>query len=145
MIMSLSVDIGSSHGDLVILDHGVRQELLAHILPCLEGILGGHVKLHVEDLDGFYRLHTLESQGFQGLHRVLTFGVCDPLLEFYSDLYRGHRVRMRVRGYTSAGLRVLLSAQKVMSKQGSMVVKNVNEQIMEVFEVTGFTDILTIE
>ena len=46
---------------------------------------------------------------------------------------------------SSAGLRVLLSAQKVMSKQGSMVVKNVNEQIMEVFEVTGFTDILTIE
>ena len=46
---------------------------------------------------------------------------------------------------SSAGLRVLLSAQKVMNKQGSMVVKNVNEQILEVFEVTGFTDILTIE
>ncbi len=46
---------------------------------------------------------------------------------------------------SSAGLRVLLSAQKVMNKQGSMVVKNVNETIMEVFEVTGFVDILTIE
>lgn len=46
---------------------------------------------------------------------------------------------------SSAGLRVLLSAQKTMNKQGSMTVKNVNEQIMEVFEVTGFTDILTIE
>ena len=46
---------------------------------------------------------------------------------------------------SSAGLRVLLSAQKVMNKQGEMVVKNVNEQIMEVFEVTGFTDILTIQ
>lgn len=46
---------------------------------------------------------------------------------------------------SSAGLRVLLSAQKVMNKQGKMIVKNVNEQIMEVYEVTGFTDILTIE
>ena len=46
---------------------------------------------------------------------------------------------------SSAGLRVLLSAQKTMNKQGTMVVKNVNETIMEIFEVTGFTDILTIE
>jgi anti-sigma B factor antagonist len=46
---------------------------------------------------------------------------------------------------SSAGLRVLLSAQKIMNKQGSMVVKNANEAVMEVFEVTGFTDILTIE
>ena len=46
---------------------------------------------------------------------------------------------------SSAGLRVLLSAQKVMSKQGSMKVIHVNDLVMEVFEVTGFTDILTIE
>ena len=46
---------------------------------------------------------------------------------------------------SSAGLRVLLSAQKIMNKQGSMKLKNVNETIMEIFEVTGFTDILTIE
>ena len=46
---------------------------------------------------------------------------------------------------SSAGLRVLLSAQKLMSRQGEMKVKNVNETIMEIFEVTGFTDILTIE
>ncbi|MGL5256539.1 MAG: STAS domain-containing protein [Proteocatella sp.] len=45
---------------------------------------------------------------------------------------------------SSAGLRVILSAQKVMNKQGEMVIKNVNETIMEVFEVTGFVDILTI-
>ena len=46
---------------------------------------------------------------------------------------------------SSAGLRVLLSAQKVMNKQGSMKIKNVNDDIMEIFDVTGFADILTIE
>lgn len=46
---------------------------------------------------------------------------------------------------SSAGLRVLLSAQKTMNKQGKMVIKNVNEEIKEVFEITGFVDILTIE
>lgn len=46
---------------------------------------------------------------------------------------------------SSAGLRVLLAAQKVMNKQGEMIIRNVNEVIAEVFEVTGFSDILTIE
>ena len=46
---------------------------------------------------------------------------------------------------SSAGLRVLLSAHKVMSKKGGMKVTNVNEMVMEVFDVTGFADILTIE
>ena len=46
---------------------------------------------------------------------------------------------------SSAGLRVLLLAQKKMNKQGSMKVIHVNEMVMEVFEVTGFSDILTIE
>ena len=46
---------------------------------------------------------------------------------------------------SSAGLRVMLSMQKRMNVQGSMVVKNVNETISEIFEVTGFADILTIE
>lgn len=46
---------------------------------------------------------------------------------------------------SSAGLRVLLSAQKIMSKQGSMKLIGVSEDIMEIFEVTGFSDILTIE
>ena len=46
---------------------------------------------------------------------------------------------------SSAGLRVLLAAQKVMNKQGSMVIKNVNATIMDIFEVTGFSGILTIE
>ena len=46
---------------------------------------------------------------------------------------------------SSAGLRVLLSAQKIMNKQGSMTIRNANEEVMEIFEVTGFIDILNIE
>ena len=46
---------------------------------------------------------------------------------------------------SSAGLRVLLSAQKIMNKQGGMKVVHVNEIVNEVFEVTGFSDILTLE
>ena len=46
---------------------------------------------------------------------------------------------------SSAGLRVLLAAQKAMSKQGKMIIRNVDKDIMEVFDITGFSDILTIE
>ena len=46
---------------------------------------------------------------------------------------------------SSAGLRVLLGAQKIMNKQGSMKLSHVSEVINEIFEVTGFCDILTIE
>ncbi len=46
---------------------------------------------------------------------------------------------------SSAGLRVMLAAQKAMNKQGKMIVKNVNESVHEIFEITGFVDILTIE
>ena len=46
---------------------------------------------------------------------------------------------------SSAGLRVILAAQKTMNKQGKMVIRHVNETIREVFEVTGFIDILTME
>ncbi len=46
---------------------------------------------------------------------------------------------------SSAGLRVILSAQKQMNIQGEMVVTDVNEMIMDIFTMTGFTDILTIQ
>ena len=46
---------------------------------------------------------------------------------------------------SSAGLRMLLSAQKTMNRQGTMKVIHANEMILEIFEVTGFSGILTIE
>lgn len=46
---------------------------------------------------------------------------------------------------SSAGLRVLLIAQKVMDKQGKMVVRNINDDIRDIFNMTGFSTILTIE
>lgn len=64
-----------------------------------------------------------------------TLGGADSLVLDFSNL----------EYISSAGLRVLLSAHKVMSKKGGMKVCNVNEVVKEVFEVTGFADILTIE
>ena len=46
---------------------------------------------------------------------------------------------------SSAGLRVILVAQKTMNKQGKMILKNVAEAVMEVFDMTGLTDLLSIE
>ena len=61
-------------------------------------------------------------------------GVTELLLDFSGVEY-----------ISSAGLRVLLSAQKVMNRQGKMVLSHVDEAVMEIFEVTGFSDILTVE
>lgn len=46
---------------------------------------------------------------------------------------------------SSAGLRVMLKAHKLMSAQGSLIIKNVQSDVMEVFEMTGFSDILRFE
>ncbi len=46
---------------------------------------------------------------------------------------------------SSAGLRVILTAQKTMSKKGSMIIKNANDEVNSIFEITGFKDILTIQ
>ena len=62
----------------------------------------------------------------------------DKVTELYLDF-------SELEYLSSAGLRVLLAAQKVMNKQGKMVIRHVNETILEVFEITGFSEILTVE
>ena len=55
-------------------------------------------------------------------------------------------IDLKKLAYTSsAGLRVLLSAQKTMNKKGGMVIRNVSEEIMEIFDMVGFTGLLNIE
>ncbi len=55
-------------------------------------------------------------------------------------------IDLKKLAYTSsAGLRVLLSAQRTMNKKGSMVIRNVSEEIMEIFDMVGFTGLLNIE
>lgn len=46
---------------------------------------------------------------------------------------------------SSAGLRLILSTQKTMNQQGTLVIRNVNDMVMEIFETTGFADVLTIK
>ena len=83
-------------------------------------------------LDG--RLDTTSAPQLEGVLRETLRGVTELEMDFADLAY-----------ISSAGLRVLLSAMKLMKKQGSMVVRNVNDTVMEVFEITGFADMLTIE
>ena len=77
---------------------------------------------------------------------TITAPVLDKTIN--EDLGDAKNLVLDVKGMeyiSSAGLRVLLSAQKKMQKVGSMKVINVCEDVMEVFEMTGFADILVIE
>ncbi|SFG13873.1 STAS domain-containing protein [Oribacterium sp. WCC10] len=80
------------------------------------------------------RLDTTTAPQFDEQINAEIEGVTDLTMDFAALEY-----------VSSAGLRVLLSAQKKMNKQGHMVIKNVSEEINEIFNVTGFSDILVIE
>lgn len=80
------------------------------------------------------RLDTNTAPLLEGELRTAVNGITDLTFDMGDIVY-----------ISSAGLRVLLSAQKVMKKQGSMRLINVRPEIMEIFEVTGFSEILTIE
>ncbi|MBQ7518857.1 MAG: STAS domain-containing protein [Clostridia bacterium] len=80
------------------------------------------------------RLDTVTSPHLEGELRTAVNGVTELIFDLTGLEY-----------ISSAGLRVLLSAQKVMNRQGKMTIRNVKPEIMEIFEVTGFVDILNIE
>ena len=79
------------------------------------------------------RLDTVSAPELEQVLKEMLPGMTELTLDFAKLDY-----------ISSAGLRVLLSAQKVMNKQGQMKLTNVNETIMEIFDVTGFVDLLTI-
>ncbi|MBR3296433.1 MAG: STAS domain-containing protein [Firmicutes bacterium] len=83
-------------------------------------------------LDG--RLDTTTAPQLEGELRSSVTGITDLIFDLKNLMY-----------VSSAGLRVLLSAQKVMNRQGNMIIRNVSPEIMEIFDVTGFVDILNIE
>lgn len=80
------------------------------------------------------RLDTMTAPQFEKELKESIDGIKNLVLDFEKLAY-----------VSSAGLRVILSAQKIMNKQGTMKILNVGDDIMEVFEITGFADILTIE
>ena len=80
------------------------------------------------------QMDTIAARELEGELRMAVDGVKELIFDLH-----------RVEYMTSAALRVLHSAQKVMKNQGSMVVRHVNPEVMEIFDVTGFVDLLTIE
>ncbi|MCR5774343.1 MAG: STAS domain-containing protein [Lachnospiraceae bacterium] len=80
------------------------------------------------------RLDTTTAPQLESELKTALDGITDLIFEIKDLAY-----------ISSAGLRVLLSAQKIMNKQGKMVIRGASEEIMEIFDVTGFVDILTIE
>ncbi|MBR4204399.1 MAG: STAS domain-containing protein [Clostridia bacterium] len=84
------------------------------------------------ELDG--RLDTMTSPQLETELRTSLDGITDLVLDITKLTY-----------ISSAGLRVLLSAQKVMNRQGAMTIRGASAEIMDIFDVTGFSDILNIE
>ena len=80
------------------------------------------------------RLDTVTAHEMENAVKEVLPGLTELTLDFAKLEY-----------ISSAGLRVLLSAQKTMNAQGKLTISNVNDTIMEIFDVTGFSDILTVE
>lgn len=86
----------------------------------------------VIELEG--RLDTLSAPELEKELNASLEGITELIFDFQNLEYT-----------SSVGLRVLLAAQKKMSQKGTMKIRNANDLVMEVFEITGFLDILTVE
>ena len=97
-----------------------------------------HIEKTIENGKAFLapqgRLDTVTAPEMEGVIKQILPGITSLTLDLAGLEY-----------ISSAGLRVLLAAQKAMQAQGEMKLCHVNETIMEIFEITGFSDILTIE
>jgi anti-sigma B factor antagonist len=91
-------------------------------------------KENVATLNVSGRLDTTTAPALEAVISETT-GTCEQMVLDFAKL----------EYISSAGLRVILKAQKVMAAKGGMKLLHVNETIMEIFEITGFSDILTIE
>lgn len=80
------------------------------------------------------RLDTVSAPEFEAVVKNELAGVTKLILDLAQLKYT-----------SSAGLRTILLAQKAMNKQGEMILRNVGEEVMDVFDMTGLTDLLTIE
>ena len=123
--------LGAEHPNaaLVILGCHFETPVMGAALSHLKGGMAGYA-------EGFKDAGALVSVGM---------GSAEELKEILSNVTELVLDFEKLEYISSAGLRVLLSAQKVMSRQGSMRLIHVNEAVMEIFEVTGFSDILTIQ
>lgn len=100
-----------------------------HIMTITKKVDGSALTVALEG-----RLDTATSPQLEGELRTAVNGITTLIFDLEKLDY-----------ISSAGLRVLLSAQKVMNKQGEMKITNVKPDIMEIFDITGFVDILNIE
>lgn len=109
-------------------DHQSTQEVNA-VLTINKTINEGKAEFHLEGRLDTNTSPELEKELNESLEEITDLTINMDTLDYIS----------------SAGLRVLLSTQKAMSKKGALKVTNVNDTIMDIFEMTGFTEILTIE
>ena len=108
-------------------DHETAETKCSSLIT--KNVNGSEIKLILEG-----RLDTTTAPNLEAELKSSLDGITELIFDFSNLDY-----------ISSAGLRVLLTAQKIMNKQGQMKIVGANEIVLEVFDITGFSDILTVE